>query len=77
VTVQDLASVGACSGLTSCVDYAYWHKVAFHPAGDPNLAKVTVEVAIVASILDETLVAPYGWAPGQPNQLSNIVPFTP
>ena len=88
VTIQDLASVAACSGLSapafacpvsdsSGPVFSYWLKPSFHS----GMSRVGSEVAIVASHLDDTWVFPFSWSgdqgsqPGQP--LENIVPFTP
>ncbi len=88
VTIQDLASVAACFGLSAPApacpasdtvgpDFSYWLKPSFHG----GTGTIGSEVTVVASHLDDTWVAPYSWSqvqssePGLP--LENIVPFTP
>ncbi len=81
VTIQDIASVAACSGKTTasgCIDYSYWLRPAFHP-GTPGT--IGSEVIVVVSHIDETWVSPFSWSGEQGNQpgtlLENITPFTP
>src|SRR3989442_2068809 len=83
VTIQDMASVASCYGASgptaSCsnTSYNYWLKPAFHP-NSPNI--ITIEVSIVASLLDDTWVYPFSWSGNQSRQpgqtLQNITPFT-
>ena len=88
VTVQDLASVAACSGLSAPAPacpasdslgpiFSYWLKPAFHG----GTGTIGSEVSTVAAHLDDTWVSPYSWSQDQRSQpglpLENIVPFFP
>jgi len=84
VTIADVASVSACFGASTptnaCTNalYNYWLRSAFHP-NSPNT--IGIEVAIVASHLDDTWIYPFSWSGDQtiqPGQtLDSIVPFSP
>ena len=79
VDVQDLAAVGACVGLTSCVGFSHWHQPTFHPASQDATAKseVNVEFTLVNNHLDDTWVSPYAWPSAVAGtRLPNITPFT-
>jgi len=78
VTTQDLAAVAACFGHTSsgCADGAYWLKDFLHPGSS---GVISSEVTVVASHLDDTLLAPFSWSGDQAQQpgttLANVTPW--